>query len=230
MSGNPDACRFGLTAVGGLALAISMAGCSAPQAAPTLPTSAPTPSAATTPTPPGTQTGIYDVAVGLLPATVERCASLNIGEVVDFPVGKSTLTGSTLSTSHTVTCVFAVGEASPKGQEEYILRDFLSVSVNYQGEKDLASVVQRMGAGEKVTLGDEAYWWDQGEGGQLSVLEGATLLNVYTAPINDPPVTETRRDTLEAIAKNLLPSGQQAITGNTKLGHVRPVLFEGEST
>lgn len=104
-------------------------------------------------------------------------------------------------------CFLSVGRR-PRGKEDYISRDFLSVSLNYQGAKDFAAVVQRRGTGEKVALGDEAYWWDQGPGGQLSVLDGATLITVYTFPVNNPPVIETRREALEAIAKKILPSGQ----------------------
>ena len=103
--------------------------------------------------------------------------------------------------------MFSIGGASPEGKEDYISRDFLSVSVNYQGAKDFASVVQRRAPGEKIALGDEAYWWNQGQGGQLSVLNG-TLITVYTFPVNNPPVIETRREALEAIAKRLLALGQ----------------------
>lgn len=234
MRGMRVAGRFGLSAVCGLALVISVASCSAPQAAPALTTSARTPPAATAPTPSTAamsdeatglthaqapegisssrdQPAIYDVAVNVPPATVERCAYLDIDEVVESAIGKSTLTGSTLTNpnaSPITACVFSVGGASPEGKEDYISRDFLSVSLNYQGAKDFAAVVQRRGTGEKVALGDEAYWWDQGPGGQLSVLDGATLITVYTFPVNNPPVIETRREALEAIAKKILPSGQ----------------------
>ena len=80
--------------------------------------------------------------------------------------------------------------------------------MNYQGAKDFASVVQRRAPGEKIALGDEAYWWNQGQGGQLSVLDGTTLITVYTFPVNNPPVIDARREALEAIAKRLLAPGQ----------------------
>ncbi|MFC9420032.1 hypothetical protein, partial [Bacillus mobilis] len=88
---------------------------------------------------------------------------MDIGEVVQTAIGKSTLTDSPLThpdTSPITVCMFSIGPAAAEGKEDYISRDFLSVSVNYQGSKDFAAVVKQRGGGEKVALGDEAYWWN----------------------------------------------------------------------
>lgn len=58
-------------------------------------------------------------------------------------------------------------------------------------------------------MGDEAYWWNSDRGGQLSVLNGTSLITVFTFAVNNPLVIERRRDALEVIATKLLVPGQQ---------------------
>lgn len=156
---------------------------------------------------PKDQSSFYDIAVGVDPATVSRCAALDIGNEVQAAIGRSTLTASSLmhpDSSPITACAFVAGPAAAEGKEDYDTRDSLTVSVNYQGSNVFAYVVKEKGVGEKVALGDEAHWWNTKDGGQISVLRGTTLISVFTSIINNPPVLETKREALENIAKKLV--------------------------
>lgn len=156
---------------------------------------------------PKDQSSFYDVAVGVDPATISRCAALDIGKDVQAAIGKSTLLDSGLmhpDTSPITACVFAVGPATAEGKEDYTTRDTLSVSVNYQGRQVFDSVVKEKGVGENVAIGDEAHWWSTKNDAQISVLRGTTLISVFTLIINNPPVLETKREALENIANKLV--------------------------
>lgn len=159
----------------------------------------------------------YDVAHGVSTAHASRCASLNIGAEVFSILGRSTLTSTHIdpATSPILACGFAYGAAAAPGMDDYSARDFLSVSVNPRGTKDLESVVKTRGAGTVLPLGDEAYFWKgqsigngQASGGQVSVLNGTTLITVYAYFQNTPPQFDSSQDQLVNVAAKVLKSSQ----------------------
>jgi hypothetical protein len=99
--------------------------------------------------------------------------------------------------------------------DDYMGRDFLSVSVNSRGTKDLEYVVKSRGAGTVLPLGDEAHFWKgqsigngQASGGQVSVLDGTTLITVYVYFQNTPPQFDSSQDQLVKVAEKVLKSSQ----------------------
>lgn len=157
----------------------------------------------------------YDVAQGVSSAHASRCASMDIGAEVSDILGRSTLTNTHLdpATSPILACTFTYGAAAASGVDDYMARDLLTVSVNPQGTKTFESVVQDRGVGTVLPLGDEAHFYEgriigngQASGGQVSVLDGTTLITVYSWFQNTPPQFDSSQNQLVNVAERVLKS------------------------
>lgn len=159
----------------------------------------------------------YDVAQGVSSAHISRCASLEVGPQVSDVLGRSTLTNTHLdpATSPILACTFAYGVAAAPGVDDYMTRDLLTVSVNPQGTKTFESLVKDRGVGTVLPLGDEAHFYEgriigngQASGGQVSVLDGTTLITVYSWFQNTPPQFDSSQDQLVNLAEKALESSR----------------------
>lgn len=203
------------TILGMAALCLLLSGCAA-SGAPQSEASAPA-GPSTNESQPEDSATHYDVAQGVSSAHASRCASLDIGAEVSSILGRSTLTSTHIdpATSPILACGFAYGAAAAPGVDDYAARDFLSVSVNPRGTKDLESVVKTRGAGTVLPLGDEAHFYEgrtigngQASGGQVSVLDGTTLITVYAYFQNTPPQFDSSQDQLLNVAAKVLKSNR----------------------